>query len=47
MISVVSQGDDIVFTSDLVARMKLLWKDEGVQTCFGRAREYQLNDSAE
>ncbi|KAF2153915.1 G-protein alpha subunit [Myriangium duriaei CBS 260.36] len=23
-----------------------LWKDEGVQQCFGRSREYQLNDSA-
>lgn len=24
----------------------LLWKDEGVQACFLRSREYQLNDSA-
>lgn len=23
-----------------------LWKDSGVQSCFGRSREYQLNDSA-
>ncbi|KAK0564088.1 guanine nucleotide-binding protein subunit alpha [Tilletia horrida] len=23
-----------------------LWKDEGVQACFQRSREYQLNDSA-
>lgn len=23
-----------------------LWKDSGVQTCFSRSREYQLNDSA-
>jgi guanine nucleotide-binding protein G(i) subunit alpha len=23
-----------------------LWKDIGVQSCFGRSREYQLNDSA-
>ncbi|SGZ27041.1 BQ5605_C025g10035 [Microbotryum silenes-dioicae] len=24
-----------------------LWKDAGVQECFGRSREYQLNDSAQ
>lgn len=23
-----------------------LWKDAGVQACFARSREYQLNDSA-
>lgn len=26
--------------------MKKLWADPGVQTCFSRSREYQLNDSA-
>lgn len=26
--------------------MKRLWKDPGVQLCFSRSREYQLNDSA-
>ena len=26
--------------------MKRLWTDEGVQECFSRSREYQLNDSA-
>lgn len=26
--------------------MKQLWADAGVQHCFSRAREYQLNDSA-
>lgn len=26
--------------------MKKLWADPGVQQCFGRSREYQLNDSA-
>lgn len=26
--------------------IKELWKDEGVQLCFVRSREYQLNDSA-
>jgi guanine nucleotide-binding protein subunit alpha len=24
-----------------------LWRDRGVQTCFERSREYQLNDSAQ
>lgn len=24
-----------------------LWKDPGVRECFGRSREYQLNDSAQ
>lgn len=26
--------------------MKHLWRDAGVQNCFSRSREYQLNDSA-
>ena len=37
-------------TSDLTAElsgvMKRLWRDVGVQSCFARSREYQLNDSA-
>jgi len=24
-----------------------LWRDEGVRKCFGRSREFQLNDSAQ
>ena len=40
------QGDEISFTPDFVKRLKLLWGDPGVQVCYGRAREYQLNDSA-
>ncbi|XP_027712563.1 guanine nucleotide-binding protein G(t) subunit alpha-2 [Vombatus ursinus] len=31
---------------ELVAIIKRLWKDGGVQACFERASEYQLNDSA-
>ena len=31
---------------ELLAIMKRLWADQGVQKCFSRAREYQLNDSA-
>nr|AGJ70281.1 G protein subunit alpha i [Terebratalia transversa] len=32
---------------DLAGVMKRLWRDPGVQECFARSREYQLNDSAE
>ncbi len=31
---------------ELAYVMKRLWRDGGVQTCFARSREYQLNDSA-
>ncbi|AWO98185.1 Guanine nucleotide-binding protein G(i) subunit alpha-1 [Scophthalmus maximus] len=33
-------------TSELAGVIKRLWKDGGVQACFCRSREYQLNDSA-
>ncbi|XP_050527490.1 guanine nucleotide-binding protein G(i) subunit alpha [Daktulosphaira vitifoliae] len=33
-------------TPELVKLMKRLWADSGVQECFLRSREYQLNDSA-
>ncbi|XP_046852674.1 guanine nucleotide-binding protein G(i) subunit alpha [Xenia sp. Carnegie-2017] len=38
--------DDVDFSDQLVSLMKRLWNDSGVQACFGRSREYQLNDSA-
>ena len=31
---------------ELADVIKRLWKDTGVQACFERAAEYQLNDSA-
>lgn len=34
------------FSDELLAAMKRLWVDSGVQECFGRSNEYQLNDSA-
>lgn len=34
------------FTPELVEGMKNLWNDSGIQECFNRANEYQLNDSA-
>lgn len=33
-------------TAELAGVIKRLWKDSGVQACFSRSREYQLNDSA-
>lgn len=35
-----------VFPPDIAESIKLLWRDTGVQQCFQRSREYQLNDSA-
>ncbi|KAI8819259.1 guanine nucleotide binding protein, alpha subunit [Fimicolochytrium jonesii] len=32
--------------SEVAAAVKYLWADAGVQACFMRSREYQLNDSA-
>ncbi|KAJ3016330.1 guanine nucleotide-binding protein subunit alpha [Thoreauomyces humboldtii] len=34
------------FPAEVTAAVKTLWVDEGVQACFARSREYQLNDSA-
>ena len=34
------------FSEELLTAMKRLWADVGVQECFGRSNEYQLNDSA-
>ena len=39
--------DPDAFNSEISDCMKRLWKDPGVQQCFNRSREYQLNDSAE
>ena len=33
-------------TCALGEKMERLWKDEGLQGCYSRSREYQLNDSA-
>jgi len=40
-------AEETGLTGALASIMKRLWKDGGIQECFGRAREYQLNDSAE
>lgn len=41
-----SAAEEGELTPELVSLMKKLWCDPGVQQCFGRSREYQLNDSA-
>ncbi|XP_056645375.1 guanine nucleotide-binding protein G(i) subunit alpha [Diorhabda sublineata] len=41
-----SSAEEGELTPDLVIMMKKLWQDSGVQSCFARSREYQLNDSA-
>ncbi|XP_010291908.1 PREDICTED: guanine nucleotide-binding protein G(i) subunit alpha-2, partial [Phaethon lepturus] len=35
-----------VLPEDLANVIRRLWADNGVQACFNRSREYQLNDSA-
>jgi guanine nucleotide-binding protein G(o) subunit alpha len=39
-------ADTEPFSPGLLAAMKRLWTDPGVQLCFKRSSEYQLNDSA-
>uniref|UniRef100_A0A3P9J0G4 Guanine nucleotide-binding protein G(o) subunit alpha n=1 Tax=Oryzias latipes TaxID=8090 RepID=A0A3P9J0G4_ORYLA len=45
---VVSRMEDTEpFSAELLSAMMRLWSDSGLQECFSRAREYQLNDSAQ
>ena len=47
VMDVISRMEDTEpFSEELLAAMKRLWVDAGVQECFGRSNEYQLNDSA-
>ena len=47
VMDVVSRMEDTEpFSKELLSGMKRLWMDTGVQTCFSRSNEYQLNDSA-
>jgi len=41
-----SQMTDFDLATDVGPSLKKLWADSGVQECFSRSREYQLNDSA-
>jgi len=47
LMALAARAEETGLTGELASIMKRLWKDGGVQECFGRAREYQLNDSAE
>jgi len=38
--------DHEILPENVGKAMQLLWNDSGIQTCFLRAREYHLNDSA-
>ncbi|XP_017694924.1 PREDICTED: guanine nucleotide-binding protein G(k) subunit alpha [Lepidothrix coronata] len=39
-------AEEGTLTAELSALIQRLWSDPGVQACFSRSREYQLNDSA-
>ncbi|KAK0418594.1 hypothetical protein QR680_013659 [Steinernema hermaphroditum] len=41
-----NNAEDGELPPEMAAVMKKLWADAGVQKCFARSREYQLNDSA-
>ncbi|VDN23290.1 unnamed protein product [Dibothriocephalus latus] len=43
---IVTMRDMEPFSPELLLAMKRLWADSGVQQCFSRSNEYQLNDSA-
>jgi len=38
--------EDIDLSTDIGSALQRLWKDDGIKECYGRSREYQLNDSA-
>jgi guanine nucleotide-binding protein G(i) subunit alpha len=40
------QRSEVEVNYEIGQLMKRLWHDRGVQHCFARSREYQLNDSA-
>lgn len=46
MFTLASSAEEGVMSAELARVIRQLWADEGVQACFNRSREYQLNDSA-
>ena len=42
----IQRSEDGVMEQELTDIIMKLWADKGIQACFSRAREYQLNDSA-
>jgi len=47
LFALASTLEDGEMTQELGDCMWRLWQDNGVQQCFSRSREYQLNDSAQ
>ncbi|XP_070764087.1 guanine nucleotide binding protein (G protein), alpha activating activity polypeptide O, a isoform X5 [Enoplosus armatus] len=50
LFSLSSSSSEPIFdygSGQLLSAMMRLWSDSGIQECFSRAREYQLNDSAQ
>uniref|UniRef100_H2YCI9 Uncharacterized protein n=1 Tax=Ciona savignyi TaxID=51511 RepID=H2YCI9_CIOSA len=47
LFSLAGSLDDGEMTQELGDCMKRMWSDKGVQVCFSRSREFQLNDSAQ
>jgi len=47
LFSLAGSLDDGEMSSELGDCMKRMWLDSGVQSCFARSREFQLNDSAQ
>ena len=47
LFSLASSLEDGEMTTELGDCMKRIWADRGVQACFNRSREFQLNDSAQ
>ena len=47
MLSYIELGTSGGLNPELTEALKALWADSGVQECFRRSNEYQLNDSAE
>lgn len=46
LFALASSAEEGVMSAELTTVIQRLWSDGGVQTCFDRSREYQLNDSA-
>merc|ERR1712168_22817 len=46
LFALAGNADEGEMSTELSNVMKRLWNDGGVQHCFSRSREYQLNDSA-
>lgn len=46
VVKTAAQMEEFDLSGDVGDSLKLLWADDGIKECYGRAREYQLNDSA-